>query len=531
MAKQQNQTKRSRNGSQSSTMGRRSDSEEEVSQKDKVDKLTKSYPSSFSNVQFILSSLAIATAVYLITKSIPRLHHEEYIHENNDVLHPGRPRDHRYEEAHPDGPFTSRKSSRRLSRKIQQLRPVTDGGWRNASEDVWASFYTDRCDVVRKSALKMNGKKFEREYREKKPLLLEFPGGANDWTDADLFSYANLSSAYRKFEKPTGLEVSYFPSGLEQYITQSEQAEGYNTGFPFDTSFFYRHPMMSGSMNVPEYLNASMYDSHNRIFFTSKIAGVSFAAHSDGWTGLVYGAKRWFLYPPTQTPPGGPSTDIMDWFYRLYPNLSGNQFPMECVQRAGEILYIPAFWYHASISIGDTVSVGFFNSHKTSRLAELSEDMTSIMRDTTLDEAAKLEKTFPVWLGLHKELPTNTEFLNRLGELYGAGGDYNRALWMLEEAVMIDPMYQAAFINLAKTYFATGNRQKAQEYFEQAADIDAYSADICRVYGEFLVMQKQYDQALQWFEVGETYHPSKAEQYQQLQEETKRIQQGSRHNQ
>lgn len=62
-------------------MGRRSDSEEEVGLKNKVDKLIKSYPSSFSNVQFILSSLAIATAVYLITKSLPRPHREEYIHE------------------------------------------------------------------------------------------------------------------------------------------------------------------------------------------------------------------------------------------------------------------------------------------------------------------------------------------------------------------------------------------------------------------------------------------------------------------
>ena len=122
------------------------------------------------------------------------------------------------------------------------------------------------------------------------------------------------------------------------------------------------------------------------------------------------------------------------------------------------------------------------------------------MRDNNLDEKTKLEESFPVWLGLHKELPTNTEFLNRLGEIYAARGDYSRALWMFEEAVIIDPLYQLAFINMAKTYFATGNHQKAELYFEKAGDIDAYSADICRVFGEFLAMQKQYDKALQWFQ-------------------------------
>ena len=104
-----------------------------------------------------------------------------------------RPRDHQYEEAHPDGPFTSRKSARKLSQKAQRARPISDGGWRNASDQVWASFYTDRSDVVRKSVLKMNETKFERDYYEEKPLLLRFPGAANDWTDADLFSYANLT--------------------------------------------------------------------------------------------------------------------------------------------------------------------------------------------------------------------------------------------------------------------------------------------------------------------------------------------------
>ena len=34
-------------------------------------------------------------------------------------------------------------------------------------------------------------------------------------------------------------------------------------------------------------------------------SGVSFHKHADAWNGVIFGRKRWFLYPPQKTPPGG----------------------------------------------------------------------------------------------------------------------------------------------------------------------------------------------------------------------------------
>ena len=56
-------------------------------------------------------------------------------------------------------------------------------------------------------------------------------------------------------------------------------------------------------------------------------------------TGLAVGRKRWLLYPPSQTPPGGgsgpnavPTFPITFWLTDVYPKLDGAHRPIECMQ-------------------------------------------------------------------------------------------------------------------------------------------------------------------------------------------------------
>ena len=49
-----------------------------------------------------------------------------------------------------------------------------------------------------------------------------------------------------------------------------------------------------------------------------------------------------------------------DWLSDFYPGLmtlpEGNPArPMECIQKEGELLYVPEGWYHATVNLGDTV--------------------------------------------------------------------------------------------------------------------------------------------------------------------------------
>ena len=60
---------------------------------------------------------------------------------------------------------------------------------------------------------------------------------------------------------------------------------------------------------MPSYVPSLQKSRDESIFFLgASKTGVVFHKHSDTWNGVVYGNKRWFLYPSHNTPPGGELT-------------------------------------------------------------------------------------------------------------------------------------------------------------------------------------------------------------------------------
>jgi|EP01044_Picomonas_judraskeda_P010727 tetratricopeptide (TPR) repeat protein len=96
-------------------------------------------------------------------------------------------------------------------------------------------------------------------------------------------------------------------------------------------------------------------------------SSVGFHAHADSVVALLFGAKRWFLFPPDATPrprwrdPRGMET----WAWQHSrgegePAAAGTESGsemLECIQRPGEILYVPEGWYHATLNYGETLAV------------------------------------------------------------------------------------------------------------------------------------------------------------------------------
>lgn len=128
-------------------------------------------------------------------------------------------------------------------------------------------------------------------------------------------------------------------------------------------------------------------------------SGLPFHSHGSTYLGLVHGLKRWFVYPPGINPPSlvqqrsNPLLSVWDWFTTVYPLFSslkaeyapfpgevGNAGstsksqsqkssgyrPLECIQRPGDIIYIPAGWLHQTLNIGESVGVGSQSLFKSS---------------------------------------------------------------------------------------------------------------------------------------------------------------------
>lgn len=79
-------------------------------------------------------------------------------------------------------------------------------------------------------------------------------------------------------------------------------------------------------------------------------SGVSFHFHALGFSEVFQGRKRWFLYE--HLPPlFDPDEPVKEWASTKYHQLSAEEKPLECTLRAGQALYFPSSWYHATLNL------------------------------------------------------------------------------------------------------------------------------------------------------------------------------------
>jgi hypothetical protein len=114
----------------------------------------------------------------------------------------------------------------------------------------------------------------------------------------------------------------------------------------------YRHP--------PHFADRALdFDEAQRhakaLFYVGPAySGVTFHQHTAAWNALLFGYKRWFLLPPFHF--YGPTTIAMhEWAKVLRESFAADLH--ECVQRPGEVLFVPQYWYHAVLNVSDCVGI------------------------------------------------------------------------------------------------------------------------------------------------------------------------------
>ncbi|XP_064618057.1 jmjC domain-containing protein 8-like [Liolophura sinensis] len=88
--------------------------------------------------------------------------------------------------------------------------------------------------------------------------------------------------------------------------------------------------------------------------------GVPFHFHGPGFGEVVFGRKRWFLYPPEEKPTFDPNKTTLHWMMEDYPKLSEENKPMECTINQGELIYFPDRWWHGTLNIDTSVFISTF---------------------------------------------------------------------------------------------------------------------------------------------------------------------------
>lgn len=150
--------------------------------------------------------------------------------------------------------------------------------------------------------------------------------------------------------------------------------------FPMPTRAYLEDPQLgaiyapSKKKKVRSKPDRELWRDHLAISIGSDLQGLTFHHHREAWNIVIFGRKRWILWDHARwkdnsTIQWRTTRDWVkhehitgaEWIRRLYPEPEREyeirNHGHDCIQHAGQMMFIPHRWMHMVVNIGDTVSV------------------------------------------------------------------------------------------------------------------------------------------------------------------------------
>ncbi|XP_027718436.1 jmjC domain-containing protein 8 isoform X1 [Vombatus ursinus] len=236
------------------------------------------------------------------------------------------------------------------------------GGWELSGHPALEE--EEQCTVDRRANLTYA--EFIHQYAFSKPVILQRL--TNNSLFQDLCSKEKLLAEFGDFRirLSTANTFSYQKVDLSfhDYVEQLLQPQDPNS-LGNDTLYFF------GDNNFTEWGGLFQHYSPPpfRLLGTTAAysfgiagagSGVPFHWHGPGYSEVIFGRKRWFLYPPEKTPDFHPNKTTLAWLRDTYPALPITERPLQCTVQAGEVLYFPDRWWHATLNLDTSVFISTF---------------------------------------------------------------------------------------------------------------------------------------------------------------------------
>jgi hypothetical protein len=244
----------------------------------------------------------------------------------------------------------------------------------------------DRCNIPRIHEQDLSGERFAQQYWRKTPLIIErqLPSRPAQ----RLTEKQTLLKQFGTTDVPLAGYEAYAFRGLPQSSTLTDYLSGMKsvtadsaantTRFAFGIDQFgvgdvYDVPrvvqdLKQGKSNDKNRLNLEW---HFQVAVAESGAGLAFHWHADVFAETLHGVRRWFLYPPEVSPVFNPRATSARWLRDQLSKSSPEQRQalQECTVRPNEAIYVPADWFHSTLSLGQAVSIttSFAAMYRTDR--------------------------------------------------------------------------------------------------------------------------------------------------------------------
>ncbi|CAB1337873.1 unnamed protein product [Coregonus sp. 'balchen'] len=219
-------------------------------------------------------------------------------------------------------------------------------------------------DIWDKASL--SHRQFIQQYAYSKPVILK--GFSYNTKFQFLCSKSSLLQEYgeRMVRLSTANTYSYRKVDVrfEEFVDlllrpQSLDTLGSDTLYFFGDNNFTEWRSLFENYKAPRYMLPHTTGAYS-FGIAGPGTGVPFHWHGPGYSEVIYGRKRWFLYPPEKAPHFHPNYTTLSWVKDTYPYLPEEEKPTECTIRPGEVLYFPDRWWHATLNLDTSVFISTF---------------------------------------------------------------------------------------------------------------------------------------------------------------------------
>lgn len=213
---------------------------------------------------------------------------------------------------------------------------------------------------------------FIEEY-EKPGIPVIITDLTNEWKANYNWTKAKLLENFAESKFRTG---SGFKMKLRSYFSYLETQQDDKPLYLFDQNYPHNAPSMASDYSIPVHFEEDLFKltKDDRppwrwILYGPAGSGAPFHIDPRGtsaWNTVIYGKKRWALYPRHIQPPGvGPHDDdyydapsSLKWLMSIYPLILRKELkPLECLQLPGETLFLPSGWWHQVYNTEETMAV------------------------------------------------------------------------------------------------------------------------------------------------------------------------------